>query len=140
MIAQAKITAAGLHFGPKGGVSGLSSRASTARGTSGNKAFSLEDKVEDLRHDADTASMEVEELHMELEDTQQANEAGASGGADGTAEENISALSVHNAWLREALIRLREQSSRTHLPLAPIYNQPRSRRNTLVILVTPYSF
>ena len=69
----------------------------------------LEDKVEELKLDAETAGMEVEELRMELEDAQQQNDAVASG--DDSAEEKMQALSVQNARLREALIRLREQTT-----------------------------
>ena len=73
---------------------------------------SLEDKLEELKLDAETASMEVEELKLELEDARQASEAAASGGReDDTSEEKIRALSVQNARLREALIRLREQTT-----------------------------
>lgn len=72
----------------------------------------LEDKVEELRLDAETASMEVEELKLEVEDARHAIEAAASGGReDDTSEEKIRALSVQNARLREALIRLREQTT-----------------------------
>ena len=72
----------------------------------------LEDKVEELKLDAETASMEVEELKLEVEDARQAMEAAASGGReDDTSEEKIRALSVQNSRLREALIRLREQTT-----------------------------
>ena len=79
----------------------------------------LQDRMEELKVDAETAQMEVEELKTELEIAKEAAEgapvmAGGSGeggvtGAD--AEDVARGLSVQNARLREALIRLREQSS-----------------------------
>jgi dynactin 1 len=86
----------------------------------------LEDRLEELKLDTETAQMEVEELRMELEDTQASVErvtsfkdeatAGGGGGGDGSeaeikAEELAQVLTAQNARLREALIRLREQSA-----------------------------
>jgi chromosome segregation ATPase len=88
----------------------------------------LEEKYEDLRLDAETAQMEVEELRMELEDVKASagramgvtesltvaavasagSPSKASSGA--SSEEMIQSLQTQNARLREALIRLREQS------------------------------
>ena len=77
----------------------------------------LQDRLEELKIDAETAQMEVEELKMEIEDVKQAAEGSATAaptGGDGTgadADDVAQALSVQNARLREALIRLREQAS-----------------------------
>ncbi|GKY94923.1 hypothetical protein MPSEU_000457200 [Mayamaea pseudoterrestris] len=73
----------------------------------------LEDRVDELRLDAETAQMEVEELKMELDDARHvtAEAAGSSQNvANEGAEEMATALSTQNARLREALIRLREQT------------------------------
>jgi hypothetical protein len=81
----------------------------------------LEDRLEELKLDTETAQIEVEELRMELEDTRasaervtsfkdEATAEGADGG-DNKAEELAQILTGQNARLREALIRLREQSS-----------------------------
>lgn len=74
----------------------------------------LEDRVDELKLDAETAQMEVEELKMELEDVRQAS-VGASIAmtnvvGDDALEEKMTALSTQNLRLREALIRLREQT------------------------------
>lgn len=72
------------------------------------------DKLEEYKVDAETAQMEVEELKMEVEIAKEAAEGRAvvdSGEASGDAEDIARGLSVQNARLREALIRLREQSS-----------------------------
>ena len=77
----------------------------------------LEDRLDELKLDAETAQMEVEELKMELDDARAAadrlaaatNEESGKGTDD--AEDVAQALSIQNARLREALIRLREQSS-----------------------------
>mmetsp|Transcript_13107 Transcript_13107/g.18555 ORF Transcript_13107/g.18555 Transcript_13107/m.18555 type:complete len:1498 (+) Transcript_13107:112-4605(+) len=87
----------------------------------------LEDRLEELRIDSETAQMEVEELKLELEDVRAAAESAAAGSAlqsagagavassttqDGVDAADVAqALGVQNARLREALIRLREQSS-----------------------------
>lgn len=68
----------------------------------------LVDRVEEFRIDAETAQMELEELKAELEEAKQG---GDSGSAGGDADENAQALATQNARLREALIRLREQTS-----------------------------
>lgn len=87
----------------------------------------LQDRLEEIKLDYETAQMEVEELKLELEDARAASEREshlaqqeqaavaetqeqASGAAAADAEELQRALSVQNARLREALIRLREQS------------------------------
>ena len=63
------------------------------------------------------AQIQVDELRMELEDSQMAAERAAGIPTDATssanmdAEDKAQALSVQNARLREALIRLREQAS-----------------------------
>lgn len=77
----------------------------------------LEERVEELRIDAETAQMEVEEVRMELEDAKATAEraitgsSGTEGDAAGGDADMAQALSVQNARLREALIRLREQSN-----------------------------
>jgi dynactin 1 len=82
----------------------------------------LEDRLEELKLDTETAQMEVEELRMELEDTQasvdrvtsfkdEATAGGDSGEGESKAEEMAQVLNAQNARLREALIRLREQSA-----------------------------
>lgn len=83
----------------------------------------LNEKLEEVKLDAETAQMEVEELRMELEETKEAAErAGSSheinaavvssGGEASTQSDDMAqALSIQNARLREALIRLREQSA-----------------------------
>ena len=94
----------------------------------------LADKYEELKLDAETAQMEVEELRMELEDARATAErvhsvaetltgaalvqAGTPSKTSMTSEHNpedsaaqVQALQMQNARLREALIRLREQSA-----------------------------
>lgn len=83
----------------------------------------LNEKLEEVKLDAETAQMEVEELRMELEETKEAAErvgsshetnatAVSSNGETSTQSDDMAqALSIQNARLREALIRLREQSS-----------------------------
>jgi len=78
----------------------------------------LEDRLEELKLDTETAQMEVEELRMELEDAKASQEAAVdaaanaqSGGASIEAQDIAQSLGVQNTRLREALIRLREQSS-----------------------------
>ena len=71
----------------------------------------MQDKLEELKVDAETAQMEVEELKMEVEIAKEAAENAGSGAVEGDAEDAARGLSVQNARLREALIRLREQSS-----------------------------
>ena len=85
----------------------------------------MEDRLEELKLDCETAQMEVEELRMELEDAKVVHEVAESanvslegqGGESGVggelnqAQDMAQALNVQNARLREALIRLREQSS-----------------------------
>jgi dynactin 1 len=85
----------------------------------------LKDRCEELKLDYETAQMDVEEIRMELEEskvvqevTENANisiertESAESGvhGELNEAQDMARALSVQNARLREALIRLREQS------------------------------
>ena len=67
----------------------------------------VEDRVEELRIDAETAQMEVEELKGELEEAKEGGDGGGMADTDDAAQ----ALATQNARLREALIRLREQSS-----------------------------
>jgi chromosome segregation ATPase len=84
----------------------------------------LEEKVEELKIDAESAQIEVDELRMELQDTRDRAEKAEASLAMGTAggsnkdhsimsdsDEVTQALSVQNSRLREAIIRLREQSS-----------------------------
>jgi dynactin 1 len=85
----------------------------------------LQDKLEEYRLDMETAQMEVEELKMELEDAQTATERAVQGDsvpvataetsaeadANEQAERKAHALATQNARLREALIRLREQTT-----------------------------
>jgi len=74
----------------------------------------LEDRIEECKLDAETAQMEVEELRIELEDARASADRVTSSteqADSGEAEDMAQALSVQNARLREALIRLREQSS-----------------------------
>jgi dynactin 1 len=95
----------------------------------------LEDRFEELKLDAETAQMEVDELRLELEATNYSRAAidvdmaetttQASDGQDNNAvasssnaEDQARALSVQNARLREALIRLREQSSVNQMDLS----------------------
>lgn len=92
----------------------------------------LEDKYEEIKLDAETAQMEVEELRMELEDAKAAVErvtgldtdaartttvaavpslGSEQHGEDAAAFDMVQALQVQNLRLRDALIRLREQSA-----------------------------
>jgi dynactin 1 len=83
----------------------------------------LEDRCEELKLDYETANMEVEEMRMELEESKVVQEVAESanlsiertssgvGGELNEAQDMAQALGVQNARLREALIRLREQSS-----------------------------
>jgi dynactin 1 len=101
----------------------------------------LEDKLEECKLDVETAQMECEELRLQVEDVRrhyaeqqqqqhqhmaaaaletsgndESRDQGDVGGQQGTAnndaaEEKIRALSVQNGRLREALIRLREQTA-----------------------------
>jgi dynactin 1 len=68
----------------------------------------LEDRVEELIIDAETAQMEVEELRVELEESKESNQ---EGGVSADVDDASLVLATQNARLREALIRLREQSS-----------------------------
>jgi len=89
----------------------------------------LNEKLEEVKLDAETAQMEVEELRMELEETKAAAEragsshemsatAVSSGGEASTQSDDMAqALSIQNARLREALIRLREQSAMEKMEL-----------------------
>ena len=86
----------------------------------------MQDRLEELKIDAETAQMEVEELKMELELAKEVSEGAASVrsasmGGEGTgadADDVAQALSVQNARLREALIRLREQASLEKIELS----------------------
>ncbi len=86
----------------------------------------LEDKYEEIKIDAESAQIEVDELRLELEEArerlekvQAAESLGAAGGgnsgggtsSDADQDEVMQALSVQNGRLREAIIRLREQTS-----------------------------
>jgi dynactin 1 len=105
----------------------------------------LEDRLDELKLDQETAQMELEETKMELEDTRTKLEAmeeastrtttaagvastgavlsvAGSGPGEGMEEQQAQAdlaqnLSIQNARLREALIRLREQSSMEKMEL-----------------------
>jgi dynactin 1 len=95
---------------------------------------SLEDKTEEMKLDLETAHMELEELRLELQDAQAtaervtgaANTLTAATVARGEPEshhqdsttEMVSALQVQNVRLREALIRLREQSTLEKMELS----------------------
>jgi CAP-Gly domain len=89
---------------------------------------SLEDKTEEMKLDLETAHMELEELRLELQDAQATAErvtgaantltvatVVASGEAESHSQDSttemVSALQVQNVRLREALIRLREQTT-----------------------------
>ncbi|KAG7359168.1 CAP-Gly domain containing protein [Nitzschia inconspicua] len=108
----------------------------------------LEDRLEELKLDQETAQMELEETKMELEDMRTKLEAmeeastrtttaaavasagavitsvaSSSGGDNNTEEQQAQEdlaqnLSIQNARLREALIRLREQSSMEKMELS----------------------
>ena len=69
----------------------------------------LEDKLEEAILDVETAHMEVEELKLELADAQADSQRLDSSPVD--TEDATQALNIQNARLREALIRLREQST-----------------------------
>jgi dynactin 1 len=82
----------------------------------------LHEKLEEIKIDAETAQMEVEELRTELEESravaeragsslEMSNAVLATTGDDAQSDDMAQALSIQNARLREALIRLREQSS-----------------------------
>jgi len=95
----------------------------------------LEDRLEEVKLDYETATMELEETKMELEDARTRIEVNAAraataeaggiaaaksgeegeevgGGEEGQAQADLAHnLSIQNARLREALIRLREQTS-----------------------------
>lgn len=91
----------------------------------------LNEKLEEVKLDAETAQMEVEELRMELEETKAAAEragsslemsvaaatAGAAPAPSTQSDDMAQALSIQNARLREALIRLREQSAMEKMEL-----------------------
>jgi dynactin 1 len=66
----------------------------------------LEDKVDELQIDAETAQMELEELKSEL-----AGKEGDNRNSVDDTDDATHALATQNARLREALIRLREQTS-----------------------------
>jgi dynactin 1 len=66
----------------------------------------LEDKVDELQIDAETAQMELEELKSEL-----AGREGDNRNSVDDTDDATHALATQNARLREALIRLREQTS-----------------------------
>jgi len=86
---------------------------------------SLAEKYEEVKIDCETAQMEVDELRMELEEAKAAAEkasssmemsvaaaaAGTTVATNAESDDMAQALSIQNARLREALIRLREQSS-----------------------------
>lgn len=74
----------------------------------------LQDRLEEIKIDAETVQMEMEELRMELEDVK-SRESNADGMgqlvASTDSDDAMQTLSIQNGRLREALIRLREQSS-----------------------------
>lgn len=95
------------------------------------KCEEMEDILDELKIDAESAQIEVDEIRLELESARERAEkaesavallrAGGGGGgsvnADGSgstsagSEEVAQALSIQNARLREAIIRLREQTA-----------------------------
>lgn len=74
----------------------------------------LQDRLEEIKIDAETVQMEMEEMRMELEDVK-SRESNAEGigqmVTSSDADDAMQTLSIQNGRLREALIRLREQSS-----------------------------
>ena len=80
-----------------------------------------QDKLEELRIDVESAQIEIEELRDELEKAREANNINSlsvEGGNTNNEEEDVmQALSQQNARLREAILRLREQSSMEKLNL-----------------------
>lgn len=93
----------------------------------------LEDKYEELKIDAESAQIEADELKLELDEARERAErleaanvlksAARDSQPDGLGQENTEAeqvaqaLSVQNARLREALLRLREQSNAEKIDL-----------------------
>ncbi len=89
------------------------------------KIETLEDNYEELKIDAESAQIELDEFRMELEEAKERAEKaeaalslGEAGGGfskdEGTIadkDEVVQALSIQNARLREAILRLREQTS-----------------------------
>lgn len=93
----------------------------------------LEDRLEEMKIDTESAQIEVEELRVELEDSRERlakleasgatlksiddadSSADTPDGAD--AEDVAQALSIQNSRLREAILRLREQSAVEKLDL-----------------------
>lgn len=75
----------------------------------------LRDRMEELKLDAETAQMEAEEAKLQFEDAQQMRakvDASTPGtGESGDKDEELHTLGIQNGRLREALIRLREQST-----------------------------
>jgi dynactin 1 len=79
----------------------------------------LEDRLEELRLDCESAQMEVEELKLELDDARRTTTSEGSDDAVAPDDADMAqALSVQNVRLREALMRLREQSSVEKMELA----------------------
>ena len=73
----------------------------------------LQDRLDEIKIDAETAQMEVEELRTELEDAKRQKESPVGElqmEVSSEADDALHSLSVQNGRLREALIRLREQS------------------------------
>ena len=91
------------------------------------KCEEMEDVVDELKIDAESAQIEVDELRLELESARERAEkaesavtllkAGSGFNVDGSesthtvTEEVAQALSIQNARLREAIVRLREQTT-----------------------------
>ncbi len=89
------------------------------------KMETLEDNYEELKIDAESAQIELDEFRMELEEAKERAEKaeaalslGEAGGGfskdESTTADNdevVQALSIQNARLREAILRLREQTS-----------------------------
>lgn len=94
------------------------------------KFESMQDNFEELKIDAESAQIELDEIMIELEDARARAEkaeaalavgaAGASASSEGSgnstgigadAEDVAQALSIQNSRLREAIVRLREQTS-----------------------------
>jgi len=98
------------------------------------KLEGLEEKLEEVEVDRESAEIEVDELRLELEDMKERAEiaeakAEVEGAGDGGAtstttsgvtadrEDVAQALSIQNSRLREAILRLREQSTQEKIEL-----------------------
>ena len=95
---------------------------------------SLYDRLEEMKLDLETAQMEAEELRLEMEDVRAAAAATPSATATSVEgegdDEKMQVLSYQNARLREALIRLREQSSLEKMTLQKELRQAEKQAQT----------